>query len=325
MSYIGIIGYFLGSIAILFVSNIVNAQLKPWDNSNEVLVDLNVINGTKVGNINKYFIANQDTNNVLLDPPSKMPISRYLRNRSIPNGVAKLPRIKLRSLKSLSKKKPNLRRLSKISRKRVAKHSVLTSRQTKNSIGAHKENKKSPVPPKKIQKLKRKTKQTSTPPTLIVKAPLPPAPKALPKPSVKVLETPPPKPKLEKRKVDGKLKSSRIQISSHPDKTNQEVGGNQLIFKQGDSALTSSAKMILDKLSGKLKAKPESRMQLLAYAGEPSISASRARRLSLSRALVARSYLIEKGIRSTRIDVRALGNKVPFGTPNRVDLKLIRN
>ena len=66
-------------------------------------------------------------------------------------------------------------------------------------------------------------------------------------------------------------------------------------------------------------------MQLQAYAGEPNLSASRARRLSLSRALSARSYLIKRGIRSTRIDVRALGNKTSTGEPNRVDLKLIRN
>lgn len=65
-------------------------------------------------------------------------------------------------------------------------------------------------------------------------------------------------------------------------------------------------------------------MQLLAYAGGNELSASKARRLSLSRALAIRSYLIGKGLRSTRIDVRALGNKVPGGQPNRVDLKLIQ-
>jgi len=98
-----------------------------------------------------------------------------------------------------------------------------------------------------------------------------------------------------------------------------------LIFKQGNSELTNEAKKILDKFSAKLKVEQKSRMQLQAYAGEPNLSASRARRLSLSRALSARSYLIKNGIRSTRIDVRALGNKTSTGEPNRVDLKLIRN
>jgi outer membrane protein OmpA-like peptidoglycan-associated protein len=44
----------------------------------------------------------------------------------------------------------------------------------------------------------------------------------------------------------------------------------------------------------------------------------------LSRALAIRSYLIGKGVRSTRIDVRALGNKIPSGKPDRVDLKIIQ-
>jgi outer membrane protein OmpA-like peptidoglycan-associated protein len=44
--------------------------------------------------------------------------------------------------------------------------------------------------------------------------------------------------------------------------------------------------------------------------------------MSLSRALSIRSYLIAKGVRSTRIDVRALGDQIPGGEPNRVDLKI---
>jgi outer membrane protein OmpA-like peptidoglycan-associated protein len=81
----------------------------------------------------------------------------------------------------------------------------------------------------------------------------------------------------------------------------------------------------LDTLSKKLKLEPNYRLQIQAYAGEPNLSASNARRLSLSRALSVRSRLIKNGIRSTRIDVRALGNKTSVGEPNRVDLKFIKN
>ena len=35
------------------------------------------------------------------------------------------------------------------------------------------------------------------------------------------------------------------------------------------------------------------------------------------------SFFISKGIRGTRIDVRALGNKLTSGLPNRVDLRVI--
>ena len=48
--------------------------------------------------------------------------------------------------------------------------------------------------------------------------------------------------------------------------------------------------------------------------------ASQARRLSLSRALTVRSYLISQGVRSTRIDVRALGARASDGPADRVDL-----
>ena len=63
-------------------------------------------------------------------------------------------------------------------------------------------------------------------------------------------------------------------------------------------------------------------LQLMAYAGGESLSSGKARRLSLSRALSVRSYLIENGVRSTRIDVRALGNKTAEEPLNRVDVTI---
>ncbi|WP_033067383.1 OmpA family protein [Thalassospira australica] len=66
------------------------------------------------------------------------------------------------------------------------------------------------------------------------------------------------------------------------------------------------------------------RIQLQAYAAGDGANASKARRLSLSRALQVRSYLIDKGVRSTRIDVRALGANVPSGPSDRVDIKTVQ-
>jgi outer membrane protein OmpA-like peptidoglycan-associated protein len=94
----------------------------------------------------------------------------------------------------------------------------------------------------------------------------------------------------------------------------------EIRFAAGDANLAEDGKARLDQLTDSLKANEASRLQLLAYAGEES--PSKARRLSLSRALAIRSYLIAKGIRSTRIDVRALGDQIPGGNPNRVDLKI---
>jgi hypothetical protein len=64
------------------------------------------------------------------------------------------------------------------------------------------------------------------------------------------------------------------------------------------------------------------RAQIIAYAAGTNDTASQARRLSLSRALSVRAYLIEKGVASTRLDVRALGHQVDSGSPDRVDIAL---
>ena len=64
----------------------------------------------------------------------------------------------------------------------------------------------------------------------------------------------------------------------------------------------------------------DGRLQLKAYAGASGESVSTARRLSLSRALAVRAFLIEQDVRSTRIDVRALGVAADAGPPERVDL-----
>jgi hypothetical protein len=59
---------------------------------------------------------------------------------------------------------------------------------------------------------------------------------------------------------------------------------------------------------------------LLAYAGAAGQTASQSRRLSLSRALTVRSYLIDKGVGSVRFEVQAKGQKLEGGPPDRVDV-----
>jgi len=76
----------------------------------------------------------------------------------------------------------------------------------------------------------------------------------------------------------------------------------------------------LDALAQKMTTDENMRLQLLAYASGTPEEASRARRMSLSRALAVRSYLIKQGVRSTRMDVRALGNNVQGSPADRVDV-----
>jgi outer membrane protein OmpA-like peptidoglycan-associated protein len=81
-------------------------------------------------------------------------------------------------------------------------------------------------------------------------------------------------------------------------------------------------KPALDAVVAAMKADEQIRIQIVGYASGLPDDASRARRISLQRAVAVRAYLIEQGIRNTqRMDVRALGNKTDGGGPaDRVDV-----
>ncbi|MGE5538108.1 MAG: OmpA family protein [Gemmatimonas sp.] len=95
-----------------------------------------------------------------------------------------------------------------------------------------------------------------------------------------------------------------------------------IAFRSDSSALPDDAKSRLDGIVRQMTGNDRMRAQIIAYAAGTNDTASQARRLSLSRALAVRSYLIEKGIASTRLDVRALGHQVESGSPDRVDIAL---
>ena len=117
------------------------------------------------------------------------------------------------------------------------------------------------------------------------------------------------------------------QLASVPPR-DASVGGAKMVqlgFGESASQLDDKAKRDLDVLVRSIDTDEETRLQLTAYASAPGAdNASQARRLSLSRALAVRTYLIEKGVKSTRIDVRALGNKNEGGPADRVDVIVAR-
>ncbi|UEM19429.1 OmpA family protein [Skermanella mucosa] len=80
---------------------------------------------------------------------------------------------------------------------------------------------------------------------------------------------------------------------------------------------------LLDGVAARLRRDEVVRLQVTAYASGTPETERDARRLSLDRALAVRSYLIGQGVRSTRIDVRALGTQAPDGPADRVDLILV--
>jgi len=94
----------------------------------------------------------------------------------------------------------------------------------------------------------------------------------------------------------------------------------QIFFEKDATKLPSSAVSPLKEMVKAISGSND-RIQLVAYADASSNGA--ARRLSLGRALVIRSKLMELGVPNNKIEVRALG-RPSDGTPaDRVDLKLV--
>jgi len=163
----------------------------------------------------------------------------------------------------------------------------------------------------------------AAPPPPTVEAPAAPAEPAPPRveaPAAPTMDAPPPPPE----GMAAAPAEAPQQASLPPADISAEPGlALQVVFEAGASKLPDTPREELKALVGKISETPNLRLQLLAYAGGESLSSSKARRLSLSRALSVRSFLIENGLRSTRIDVRALGNKTTDAPTNRVDINIV--
>jgi len=95
-------------------------------------------------------------------------------------------------------------------------------------------------------------------------------------------------------------------------------------FKAGATELGSGAQPGLDAIANRLLANENLRVQLISHATGGADDAMEARRVSLARAVAVRAYLIDKGVRSLRIDVRALGNRADQGpVADQVDLLVV--
>lgn len=305
-------------LASAFAAGPADAQLQPWNTGNEVFVDLTVLDGGAAHRrraapyAGPSGTANFDRPNPLglIEPPSRQPRSRLLVRRA-PGGSARsaaplLPAVKLRRPGSAAKK-------TRRARRRAATQPI----------------RKPPARPKVIaRKAEPPAGTPAKPARALTPAPVKPAPQAAPKaaPPKKPDIAPPPPPVRPKPAAapSAPPKPQRQASLPKPAAKPAALGSSSVAFQVGEADLDAAGKARLDTMAGQLKAQSKIRMQLLAYAGGKNLSASKARRLSLSRALAIRSYLIGKGVRSTRIDVRALGNKVSGGRPDRVDLKIIQ-
>ncbi|NIA70511.1 OmpA family protein [Pelagibius litoralis] len=93
------------------------------------------------------------------------------------------------------------------------------------------------------------------------------------------------------------------------------------IFDPNSAELTTSAQETLRSLADDLRDKGGDRIQVLGFASSTDGSADLARQLALSRALKVRTFLIDAGIPSARIQVRPPSGTSGSGPANRVDIK----
>jgi outer membrane protein OmpA-like peptidoglycan-associated protein len=98
------------------------------------------------------------------------------------------------------------------------------------------------------------------------------------------------------------------------------AGGVRIVFEGDADELPGASTGDLDQIAQKMLADENMRVQVMAYANGTPETENKARRKSLARGLAVRSYLIKAGVRSTRIDVRALGSKTEGTPPDRVDV-----
>ncbi|MGE0152277.1 MAG: OmpA family protein [Reyranellaceae bacterium] len=165
------------------------------------------------------------------------------------------------------------------------------------------------------------------PPTPVASAPPVPTAPAPPQP---VSAPPPPAPPAAPPAAPAAAPAPAPQVAALPPaasapSASASAGPGRLGFDSGSAALSDASRQELDRLATGLAGNEAQRLQVVAYAASQGGNTSAARRLSLSRALAVRSYLIDKGIRSTRIDVRAMGapEGANSGPADRVDLVLV--
>lgn len=188
-----------------------------------------------------------------------------------------------------------------------------------------------PPPPKPVAPAETAEAAPRTPPAPAPKAPetpKAPPPPAPPPPALPTVSAPAPSGGAPAPKPAGETQVAAATAgptAAEPAPSSQGASGDvvRVPFDPNQSTLPTSASSGLDALIARLRKDDTLRVQLLAYADGDDDNANKARRLSLSRALAVRAYLIDKQIQSTRMDVRALGNRTKESPKDRVDVVLV--
>jgi hypothetical protein len=97
-------------------------------------------------------------------------------------------------------------------------------------------------------------------------------------------------------------------------------GGIRIVYPVDLNDVPAEADAALDDLASQMQADEAMRIQIKCYASGTEDTESKARRKSLARCISIRQYLFKKDIRTTRMDVRALGLKSEGQPADRVDI-----
>lgn len=138
--------------------------------------------------------------------------------------------------------------------------------------------------------------------------PVPPQPPSLPPPTVVPIRPPPPP------------LPATVMLNA-PGEAMPDKDGLRLTFGADTAALNPTTDAAIRKLAHAPHVAATTEFTVTAFAKGVPDDPSAARRLSLSRALAVRSVLINEGVTSVRIYVKALGAPPPEDTPpDRVDI-----
>ena len=167
-----------------------------------------------------------------------------------------------------------------------------------------------PKPAPKPAGKPKETEVTKAPP---VPAPAPAPTASAPKPTP---ITPQAKP-VENEETAGEIETTALvepnKIPSPPDEFTIPYG-------VGDADIPERANDNLRLLAARMAKNKSLRVEFIAFASDAENSVSRSRRLSLERAVNVRKMLLDLGVDSSQVNLRALGEQSGGGDPDRIDV-----
>jgi len=149
------------------------------------------------------------------------------------------------------------------------------------------------------------------------------ASKETPAPTAKAPETPPAEGEATKPEEEQPAEEA-AEAPPEPDNTQPAPpipeGGIRIVYPADLNDVPAEANAALDDLAAQMLADESMRVEIRCYASGTADTESKARRKSLARCLSIRQHLFDKDVRTTRMDVRALGLKSEGQPADRVDI-----